>query len=151
MKKISLLLITMLISTVMFAQKLATTEVPAQAFADFKARFPNAEKAVWEKDNAIIKVIFMNDGNKMEIDYQNNIPMQTKWGFLKEYTPQKIKDYVAKFYAGYKITEVFFVDKSSGERVNEAIIMLKKKDTKILIFDISNNFLRIDETVKPAK
>ena len=151
MKKISLLLITMLISTVMFAQKLATSDVPAQAIADFKARFPNAEKAVWEKDNAIIKVIFTNEGNKMEVDYQNNVPMRTKWGILKEYTPQKIKDYVAKYYAGYKITDLWFIDKSSGERVNEAIIKLKKKDVKALIFDISNNFLRVDETVKAVK
>jgi hypothetical protein len=151
MKKISLLLFSMLISSFIFSQKLAATDVPAQAFADLKARFPNAEKADWvKKDNVMITVNFINDGNKMEIDYQNNVPILTKWGINKEYLPQKIKDYVTKYYAAYKISEMYFVDKSSGERVNEVIITLKKKEKKTLVFDTSNNFLRLDEPIKPA-
>ena len=66
MKKINLLLITMLISTVLFAQKIAITEVPAQVTSDFKNRFPAADKVVWEKDNTLLKANFINEGSKME-------------------------------------------------------------------------------------
>jgi hypothetical protein len=137
----------MLISTVLFAQKLAVTDVPAQVSTDLKTRFPAAEKAIWEKDNAIYKVNFINDGSKMEITYQNTTWQYTKWIMGIEYVPQKIKDYVAQYYTGDKVIALSFLDKSSGERVYEVEIAKKKKDIKKLIFDSSNNFLRIDEAV----
>ena len=151
MKKINLLLITMLISTILFAQKLAINDVPAQVINELKTRFPAAEKAIWEKDNTIIKVSFINDGNKMEVAYQSNNWQQTKWIFDTEYTSQKIKDYNTQFYTGYKIKELAFLDKSSGERIYEVVITKKKKDNLILIFDASGTFLRIDGEIKKVE
>ncbi len=151
MKKINLFLVTMLISTVLFAQKLAVNDVPVQVTNDLKNRFPAAEKAIWEKDNAVIKVAFINDGSKMEIAYQNNNWQYTKWIFAIDYAPQKIKDYVTQNYAAYKIKELGFLDKSGGERIYEVIITKKKKNNMTLIFDSSNNFLRIDGEIKKAE
>ena len=150
MKKLNLFLFTMLISTVLFAQKLAVNDVPAQAMNDFKNRFPAAEKTIWEKNDVILKVNFLNDGNKIEVAYQNNNWQETKWGIATEYAPKKIKDYTLQYYPAYKIKELFFVDKSSGERVYEVVIAKKKKDSMTLIFDSSSSFLRIMEEIKKA-
>ncbi len=143
MKKINLFLITMLISTVLFAQKLAEKDVAVQVKNDLKNRFPAAEKAIWEKDNSIIKVAFINDGSKIEVAYQNNIWQQTKWIMDTKYVPQKIKDYIAQHHAKYKIKELSFVDKNNRERLYEVKIAKKKKDKMTLIFNTSNAFLRI--------
>lgn len=149
MKKINLLLITMLISTVLFAQKIAITEVPAQVTSDFKNRFPAADKVVWEKDNTLLKANFINEGSKMEIAYQNNAWQLTKWAIAIEFAPQKIKDYIIQNYSAYKIKEFNFLDKNSSERLYEVVIMKKKKPNITLIFDSTAIFLRnADEEVK---
>ncbi|MFZ4414780.1 MAG: hypothetical protein ACOYOV_16970 [Bacteroidales bacterium] len=151
MKKINLFLLTMLISTVIFAQKLNVSDVAAQVTTDFKNRFPAAEKAIWSKDNALVKVNFINDGNSMELAYQNNNWLQTKWIIANEFAPQKIKEYTTQFYLGYKIKEIGFLDKNSGERIYEVVIIKKKKPNLTLIFDTGNTFLRIDGEVKDPK
>ncbi|MFZ4399333.1 MAG: hypothetical protein ACOYO1_04800 [Bacteroidales bacterium] len=151
MKKINLFLLTMLFSTILFAQKLAVNDVPAQLTADLKTRFPAAEKAIWVKDNIIIKVSFISDGSNMEIEYQNNNWLQTKWVIGIEFAPQKIKDYLTQFYAGYKIKEIGFLDKNTGERIYEVVTMKKKKPDMTLFFDASNNFLRIADDVKKVE
>ncbi len=150
MKKINLFVLVMLLSTVLFAQKLTSNDVPAQTMNDFKNKFPSAEKATWEKNNEILKVNFINDANKMEVTYQNVNWQQTKWIMGVEYVPQKIKEYIAQFYIGHKVKEFSFIDKSSGERVYEVVIFKKKKDNIKLLFDSNNTFLRIDEEVKKA-
>jgi len=148
MKKINLLFIALLFSSVVFAQKLAVSDVPVQLTTDLKTRFPSADKVLWIKDNAIVKVNFINDGSNMELAYQNNNWQYSKWFFSLDFAPQKIKDYNTQYYVGYKMKSLSFVDKSSGERIYEVVLAKKKKADVTLIFDSSNNFLRVEGEVK---
>lgn len=143
MKKISLLMVAILIAVSAFSQKSDGKEIPSQVLNDFKTKFPTATKVKWDKDKEKIEVEFINDETKMEVEYLNNAWKKTEWELKIDFTPQKIKDYVKQFYALYKIKEVNFTDNNAGERLYEVEIAKKKKDKLTLIFDISSNFLRL--------
>lgn len=143
MRKISLIMLAILFSTFAFSQK-DGKEFPPQVINDFKAKFPSATKIKWNKDKEKIEAQFVNDDTKMKIEYLNNAWKKTSYTFKIDYTPQKIKDYVNQYYALYQVKEVNFTDNNLGERLYEVEIAKKKKDRIILIFDISSNFLRLE-------
>lgn len=143
MKKISLIMLAILLSTFAFSQK-EGKEIPPQVINDFKAKFPAATKIKWEKNKEKIEAQFINDDTKMKTEYLNNAWKKTCYAFKIDYTPQKIKDYIIQYYGLYKIKEVNFTDNNLGERLYEVEITKKKKDKITLIFDISSNFLRIE-------
>jgi hypothetical protein len=143
MKKLSLLMLMILIAVSAIAQNSDDKSVPPQVLNDFKAKFPAATKIKWVTDKSLTEVSFINDDSKMKMKYQNNGWLKTEWELKPDYTPQKVKDYVKQFYALYKIKVVYFTDNNMGERLYEVEIVKKKKDQLTLIFDISSNFLRL--------
>jgi hypothetical protein len=128
-----------------YAQKLNPKDVPLQIANDFKGRFPEATGVKWQKEGKFLQAFFVNDGNKMVAEYDNNTWVKTKWIIPGNIAPTKIKEYVGKYYQGYKIKEIFFVDTNYSERDYEVEISKNKKDITRLIFDISCNFIRLDE------
>ncbi len=133
------------ISNFCFAQKIESKNIPAQLSNDFKSRFPEATNTKWLKEGKHLKALFTKDGNKMVAWYDNNTWVKTEWCIPNNIAPLKIKEYISKYYNGYKINEIGFVETINSEREYEAEISKKKKNVTKLIFDISGNFIRIDE------
>lgn len=146
MKKLVFILAMILgVSNFNYAQKISPKELPNQVANDFKSRFPEATSIKWFKEGKQIKALFSKEGTKMMAWYENNLWIKTEWCIPNNIAPSKIKEYIAKYYQGYKINEIGFIETNNSEREYEAEISKNKKDITKLIFDISGNFIRLDE------
>lgn len=135
-------MIIMLMFIGAFAQKINEKDVPIGILNDLKTRYPSAEKVQWFKDNARFAAEFTNDGSKVRAEYENNYWFRTFWSIPLEYTPFKIKDYVAQYYAGFKIMKIDMLETNANERSYVVNVQKKKKDEFDLYFELTGTFLK---------
>lgn len=95
-------------------------------------------------DSTSYNVNFIDNGNQMRINYQKS-GTQTQWIVPSEYIPSQITDYITTNYANSKIEEVSIAD-FKNKKTYHAKILTKKKESKILEFDLNGNF--ISEVIK---
>jgi uncharacterized lipoprotein NlpE involved in copper resistance len=125
------------------AQKVKESEVPKAVVTSFQNNFKGVKAEKWEKEkDGTYEAEF--DWNKVETSATFNAD-----GKLKE-TEQEIKtselpktagDYVAKNYAGHKISEAAKITSADGKITYEAEVK-KGKEEMDLIFDESGTFLK---------
>ncbi|MDD2488621.1 MAG: hypothetical protein PHD62_04070 [Bacteroidales bacterium] len=149
MKKIFLLVLCSVVvfscSTQKGYKSVNERDVPERYVNDLKKQRPNVEKRTWEMvDSTSYNVNFIDNGNQMRINYQKS-GTQTQWIVPSEYIPSQITDYITTNYANSKIEEVSIAD-FKNKKTYHAKILTKKKESKILEFDLNGNF--ISEVIK---
>ncbi|MDD2529702.1 MAG: hypothetical protein PHN41_00545 [Bacteroidales bacterium] len=114
-------------------------DVPERYVNDLKRVRPNIEKKTWEMvDSNSYNANFVDNGTQMRIKY-TKAATETCWIVPMEYVPSQIPEYINKNYPNSKITEVAIVDSRNVKTYN-AIIKTKKKEKKVLEFDINGVF-----------
>ncbi len=138
MKKIVLMLVAAMITSLTFAQKIKDTEVPTAVKVAFKKNYPTAKEAKWEKENGNYEVNF--DLNKVDnsvlMDDKGNI-LETEVEIELSQLPLGVLEYVKANYSGQKVKEAAKITNANGTVTYEAEI--KGKD---LIFDSNGKFIK---------
>ncbi|MBP1645162.1 MAG: hypothetical protein H6Q16_737 [Bacteroidetes bacterium] len=143
MKKIFLLV---LCSVVLFScatmkgnKMVNERDVPERYVNDLKKQRPNIEKRTWEMvDSNSYNANFVDNGNQMRIKY-TKASTETCWIIPFEYVPSQITEYINSTYPKSKISEVSIVDSRNVKTYNASIVT-KKKERKVLEFDINGSF-----------
>ena len=99
--------------TAIFAQKgemVNEKDVPQRYVKDFEKRYPEVKDVAWIKiDSLIYDANFVNNSNEMSVRFSNK-GVETSWFVKLEYTPAKIKTYIAENYPKYKLNKLSIVD-----------------------------------------
>lgn len=142
MKKIAILVASVLIVSCADAQKLKESEVPAKVKEAFAKKYPRAKVEDWEKEGADYEAEF--ELNKIEssvvIDAAGNFK-ETEQEIKSSELPKGVADYCAKNFADYKLDEAARITDASGKVTFEAE-MKKGKEHFDAIFDDKGNFIK---------
>ncbi|MEO8759908.1 MAG: PepSY-like domain-containing protein [Bacteroidia bacterium] len=137
MKTTILMVVLSICSSITYAQKIKTEEVPAIVKDGFKKSFPNAKVTSWEKENGKYEAAF--DVNKVEtsalLDVDGKL-VETESAIQISELPKAAIDYLSKTYNGVKIKEAAKIIESNGKIKYEAEI--KGKD---ILFDEKGNLI----------
>jgi hypothetical protein len=142
MKKIILSLFALLtVATIAMAQKVKTAAVPDAVKDALAKKYPNAGKAIWEKEKGNFEA---NWGGKSGEDM--SVQFTPAGVFIEQVVaispgelPAAVTVYVKQHYKGVKIIEAGKVTDAKGTLMYEAEV--KGKD---LVFDEKGNFLKKD-------
>lgn len=124
------------------AQKLKEADVPKAVVSGFHNSFKDAKAKEWEKEGdkyeaefdwAKIETsaCFSSDGKLMEVEHEIKVSE----------LPAAIADYVAKNYAGYKITEASKIEDAATKKVSYEAEIQNGKEEIDLVFDSEGHFL----------
>ncbi len=143
MKKIFLLVLCSVVvfscATMKGNKMVNERDVPERYVNDLKKQRPNIEKRTWEMvDSNSYNANFVDNGNQMRIKY-TKASTETCWIIPFEYVPSQITEYINSTYPKSKISEVSIVDSRNVKTYNASIVT-KKKERKVLEFDINGNF-----------
>ena len=138
MKKFSLSFFAILFTFISFSQKIADKNVPAVVKASFVKKYPSATSIKWDKEDANYEASF--DFNKIDnsvlMDAKGNI-LETEVEINMKKLPEAVSAYMAKNYAGKKMTEAAQITDAKGTITYE--VEVKGKD---IIFDSNGNFIK---------
>lgn len=114
-------------------------DVPERYVNDLKKQRPNIEKRTWEMvDSNSYNANFVDNGNQMRVKYTKS-STETCWIVPAEYVPTQITEYINTNYPNSRISEVSIVDSRNVKTYNASIIT-KKKEIKVLEFDLNGAF-----------
>jgi len=138
MKKVILMLTVIFVGGTVFAQKVSESDVPAAVKTKFSSLYPNAKVEEWKKDNGNYKAEF--DENKTEtcviINPKGDL-VKTKTEIEATELPAAANEYLAKKYAGKKITECHKMTDANG------IVTYKAEVGEMhVIFDSNGAFVK---------
>lgn len=138
MKKLILMTVAAMITSLTFAQKTQDKNVPAIIKSAFQKQYPDAKEVKWEKENGNYEAEFEvgETDYSVLIDASGNI-IETEIEISNDALPANAKEYISKNYAGQKIKEAAKITDAKGTVTYEAEI--KGKD---LIFDSNGVFIR---------
>jgi len=138
MKKLALMMVAAMITSLTFAQKLQEKGVPAPVKTAFQKQYPNAKETKWEKENDNYEADFEIEETDYSVlmDASGNI-LETELEISIDALPANVKNYVSKNYSGKKIKEAAKITDAKGTVTYEAEI--KGKD---LLFDSNGNFIK---------
>ena len=107
MKKISLVIVVILMAGLAHAQELKVSEVPTSVKESFTKRFPNAKEVKWSKESATeFEAEFENGETEQSVNFdQTGKWLVTETEIKKSELPQAVQAAIAKEFAGYKIEE----------------------------------------------
>jgi len=138
MKKLALMTVTAMITSLTFAQKLQEQDVPVQVKTAFQKQFPNIKEAKWEKEGNNFEAEF--ELNKTEqsvlLDAQGNL-IETEIEIAVNQLPNGVIDYIKTNYQGQKVKEAAKITEVKGIITYEAEI--KGMD---LIFESNGKFVK---------
>jgi len=144
MKKLVLIMVTAMITSLTYAQKMKEKEVPTSVKIAFQKQYPNAKETKWKKENDNFEAEF--EIKEIEysvlIDTKGNI-LETELEIKADELPANAKDYISKNYKEQKIKEAAKITDARGIVTYEAEI--KGND---LIFDSNGNFIRVESEQK---
>lgn len=134
-----------------FAQKVNESEVPKAVIESFSKNFKGMKTEKWEKEKGNEFEAEFKDGKKeMSASFSADGKLLTTEEEIAVSTlPKAIADYVAKNYAGYKISEGSKVD-AGGKIMYQAEIQ-KGKEEMDLIFDDAGNFIKKEVEAEDEK
>lgn len=138
MKKLVLLMVVAMITSLTFAQKIQDKAIPATVKASFQSLYPNAKEVKWEKENDNYEVSF--ELNEVEssvlLDASGNV-VETETEIELSQLPAGVLDYVKQNYKGQSAKEAAKITDAKGTVTYE--VEIKGKD---LIFDSNGKFLK---------
>ena len=138
MKKLALMTVAAMITSLTFAQKIQEKDVPAPVKATFKKQYPSIKEVKWDKEGEKFEASF--DLNKVDnsvlFDAQGNI-LETEVEIELSQLPKGILEYVATNYKGQKVKEAAKITDAKGTVTYEAEI--KGLD---LLFDSNGKFIK---------
>jgi hypothetical protein len=147
MKNLFTLIIASLVASASFSQKIDGTKVPDAVQQGLKNKYNNAQNLLWEKVDSVYAATFIMDETNTRAEFSaKGTWMSTKWDFPMEYTPQAIKDYIAKNYAGYKLKETSVDEFPSDGKVYVTRIN-KKKECMDVYFTLRNEFKKDEKLI----
>ena len=138
MKKLILVTVAAMITSLPFAQKTQDKNVPVAVKTSFLKQYPDAKEVKWEKENGNYEAEFEvgETDYSVLIDASGNI-IETEIEISVDALPANAKEYVSKNHAGQKIKEAAKITDAKGTVTYEAEI----KGTD-LIFDSNGVFIK---------
>ncbi len=138
MKKLALMLVATMITSLSFAQKLQEKDIPAPVKSSFQKHYPNTKEVKWDKEGEKFEASF--DLNKMDnsvlFDGKGNL-LETEVEIALNQLPKGVLEYVATNYKGQKVKEVAKITDNKGIVVYE--VEIKGLD---LLFDSNGKFIK---------
>lgn len=135
---IKVVLVLMLCSTIVYAQKLGSAKIPAEVKASFSKAHPEIRKVEWELENGSYEAEFSKNGvNTSEVYGKAGGLVETETLIKITSLPAGILAYVNGHYKSVSIKEAAKITSNKGVVTYEAAI--KGKD---LIFDESGHFFK---------
>lgn len=138
MKKLALMTVAAMITSLTFAQKLQEKDVPAPVKTAFQKNFPQAKVEKWEKEGVNFEAEFELNKTKQSVlfDAQGNL-LETEVEIKLTQLPKGVLEYVKANYKGQKVKEAAKITDAKGTVTYEAEI--KGMD---LLFDSNGKFIK---------
>jgi hypothetical protein len=138
MKKLALMMVAAMITSLTFAQKLQEKDVPAPVKTAFQKNFPLAKVEKWEKEGVNFEAEFELNKSEQSVlfDAQGDI-IETEIEIEISELPYGIVDYVKTNYKGQSVKEAAKISDTKGTLTYEAEI--KGMD---LLFDSNGKFIK---------
>lgn len=133
MKKIfSWILLCIVATVVVHAQKLS---IPAAVLEAFKAKFPEAKKVKWGRENAKeYEAEFLLNNSKTSANFESGGKwIETESKILITELPKVVSGAIVAQYKNCVITEAYRIEKPGGETVYEADIKMANKKKEVLL------------------
>ena len=138
MKKLTLITVAAMITSLAFAQKLQEKDVPIPVKSIFQKQYPNSKEVEWEKEGENFEAEF--ELNKIEqsvlFDAKGNI-LETEVEIELSQLPKGVLDYVTTSYKVKSVKEAAKITDAKGIVTYEAEI----KDLDLL-FDSNGKFIK---------
>lgn len=138
MKKLALMTVAAMITSLTFAQKLQEKDVPTPVKTAFQKQYPNTKEVKWDKEGEKFEASF--DLNKIDnsvlLDAQGNI-LETEVEIELNQLPNGVLDYVKTNYKGQSVEEAAKITDGKGAVTYESEI--KGMD---LLFDRNGKFIK---------
>ena len=138
MKKLALMIVAAMITSLSFAQKIQEKDVPASVKASFQKNYPNIKEVKWDKEGEKYEASF--DLNKIDnsvlFDAQGNL-LETEVEIKLNQLPKGVLEYVKANYKGQNVKEAAKITDAKGTVTYEAEI--KGMD---LLFDSNGKFIK---------
>ena len=138
MKKLVLMMVAAMITSLTFAQKLQEKDVPAPVKTAFQKNFPQAKVEKWEKEGVNFEAEFELNKSEQSVlfDAQGGI-IETEIEIEISELPNGILDYVKKNYKGQSVKEAAKITDTKGTLTYE--VEIKGMD---LLFDSNGKFIK---------
>ena len=138
MKKLALMTVAAMITSLTFAQKLQEKDVPALVKTAFQKNFPQAKVEKWEKEGVNFEAEFELNKTEQSVlfDAQGNL-LETEVEIKLTQLPKGVLEYVKANYKGKKVKEAAKITDAKGTVTYEAEI--KGMD---ILFDSNGKFIK---------
>ena len=138
MKKLVLMMVAAMITSLTFAQKLQEKDVPAPVKTAFQKNFPQAKVEKWEKEGINFEAEFELNKSEQSVlfDAQGDI-IETEIEIEISELPNGILDYVKKNYKGQSVKEAAKITDTKGTLTYE--VEIKGMD---LLFASNGKFVK---------
>jgi hypothetical protein len=138
MKKLALMTVAAMITSLTFAQKLQEKDVPASVKTAFQKNFPQAKVEKWEKEGSNFEAEFELNKTEQSVlfDPQGNL-LETEVEIELNQLPKGVLEYVKANYKGQKVKEAAKITDAKGTVIYEAEI--KGMD---ILFDSIGKFIK---------
>jgi uncharacterized membrane protein YkoI len=138
MKKLVLMIVAAMITSLTFAQKLQEKDVPAPVKTAFQKNFPQAKVEKWEKEGINFEAEFELNKSEQSVlfDAQGDI-IETEIEIEISELPNGILDYVKKNYKGQSVKEAAKITDTKGTLTYE--VEIKGMD---LLFASNGKFIK---------
>jgi len=138
MKKLVLMTVAAMITSLTFAQKMEEKEVPAPVKTAFQKNFPQAKVEKWEKEGDNFEAEFeLNKSEQSVLFDAQGIIIETEIEIEISQLPNGVLDYVKTNYKGQSVKEAAKITDTKGTVTYEAEI--KGRD---LLFDSNGKFIK---------
>ena len=138
MKKLALMMVAAMITSLTFAQKLQEKDVPIPVKTAFQKNFPQAKVEKWEKEGINFEAEFELNKSEQSVlfDAQGDI-IETEIEIEISELPNRILDYVKKNYIGQSVKEAAKITDTKGTLTYE--VEIKGMD---LLFASNGKFVK---------
>jgi hypothetical protein len=138
MKKLVLMTVAAMITSLTFAQKMQEQDVPTPVKTSFQKNFPQAKIDKWEKEGVNFEAEFELNKSEQSVlfDAQGSI-IETEIEIEISQLPNGVLDYVKTNYKGQSVKEAAKITDTKGTVTYEAEI--KGMD---LLFDSNGKFIK---------
>jgi hypothetical protein len=138
MKKLALMTVAVMITSLTFAQKLKEKDVPTPVKTAFQKNFPQAKVEKWEKEGVNFEAEFELNKTEQSVvfDEKGNL-LETEIEIELNQLPKGVLEYVIANYKGQNVKEAAKITDSKGNLTYEAEITGMD-----ILFDSNGNFIK---------
>lgn len=138
MKKLMLILLSVIVAASAGAQDKKTPDVVKNAF---KKEFPQITKVDWGMENGLYEAEFTINGKEASANYsKDGVLKEFEMAIEKKDLPAGVLEYVKSHFDGYRITETAKITDDKNV-VTFEVEVTKSGKSSDLIFDTKGNFL----------